>query len=96
MFRLWYLVTAFFSTRGSWHGYVFRVGIIWLGGLMCVWHMLTYEGIPLTPRHILLEITQRVVLGAIAGSVSYGVMRPAETFRKSVLAERAASASSRC
>ena len=82
--RLWRLAVAFFSTRGTWYGYVFRVGAVWLGGTASIhWYLLEYDGRPLTAADIFQIALSRVGMGTVAGLFVYGIMRPTEDFRRS-------------
>lgn len=81
--RLWRLAVGFFSTRGAWYGYVFRVGVIWFGGINSVlWYFLESDGRPLTAVDIFQIALWRVGIGTLAGIFFYGIMRPTEEFRR--------------
>jgi hypothetical protein len=83
MSRIWHLAVAFFSTRGAWYGYVFHLGVIWLGGITSIhWYFLEYDGRPLTAVDIFQIALWRVGVGTPAALVFYGIMRPAEAFRR--------------
>jgi len=84
MSRVWFLVVAFFSTRGAWYGYVFRVGAIWVGGSSLVhWYVLEYDGRPLAAADVFQIALSRIALGTVAGLFAYGIMRPTEGFMRS-------------
>jgi hypothetical protein len=83
-------VTAFFSTRGTWHGYVLRVGIIWFSGLLSILqYWLDYiDGAPPSAEALVPMLCWNTVLGALFGVCFFGVIRGAEERRRSIIAER--------
>lgn len=82
--------TTFFSTRGTWYGYVLRVGILWFACLMTVrWYWNQHdEGLPFSSEELLWTLCCNTVLGALFGCGSYGVLRGSEDRRRSAAAER--------
>jgi hypothetical protein len=84
-------IKGFFSTRGTWHGYVFRVGIIWLGGLMSIrqYWLDSTEGTPLSAEALLSLLGTNSIFGLLLGVGLFGIMCRAEEHRRSILAERA-------
>lgn len=83
------LVIAFFSTRGTWYGYVLRVGVIWYGGFLWLkWYWFDYHhGMPLSVDDVLRMLRWNIGCGTLAGLFFYGAMGGANERRRSAIGE---------